>query len=349
MNTFQSHEVSGMKSVFVRKPLDFQVREVPVPEVGPFDVLVRIRACGLCGTDVRTAMEAEDYRPIGHEVAGVVEKVGSAVRNVTPGQDICLESGTFDRFSSLSRNGRVELDKTGRSMFNSGVGTMGFSEYMAAPCETCVPYEGLTYAQAALIEPMGVAYDLVKVTGIELGDDVLVYGIGPIGLFALRLARLAGAKRVLAVNHVGRDARDTLARNWGADAVLHIDAGELAADALPGGKVDKILMTATPDAMPGAMNLLNVGGVMGFIGIGTSGPKRFVTFDMVHFHEDKLQIRASNAVPALYFPACIELCKSGMVDMRAMISHSLHFESFERDVRAYLDDRRGALKAVMEI
>ncbi len=338
-----------MKSVFVRKPLDFQVREIPVPRLGPFDVLVRIRACGLCGTDVRTAMEAEEYQPIGHEVAGVVEAVGAAVGNVKPGQDVCVESGTFDRFSSRSRNGRVDLDKTGRSMFNAGSGSMGFAEYMAVPCETCVPFEGLTYAEAALIEPLGVAYDLVKVTGIELGDDVLVYGIGPIGLFALRLARLAGARRIIAVNHAGRDARDGLARAWGTDEVVHSDETDLAVYPFPRGGVDKILMTAAPDAMPSAMNLMNVGGVMGFIGIGTSGEKRFVTFDMYRFHDDKLQIRASNAVPALYFPAAVDLVKAGMVDMRAMISHGLSFEGFGRDVRAYLDDRRGALKAVLEL
>jgi threonine dehydrogenase-like Zn-dependent dehydrogenase len=338
-----------MKSVFVRKPLDFQVREIPVPPLGPFDVLVKVKACGLCGTDVRIAMESENYQPIGHEVAGVVEAVGPSVINVKPGQDVCLESGTFDRFSSRSRDGKVALDKTGRSMFNSGIGTMGFAEYMAVPCETCVPFSGLRYAEAALIEPLGVAYDLVKVTGIELGDDVLVYGIGPIGLFALRLARLAGARRVFAANHSGRDARDALAFAWGADQVLHSGSAEVTNASFPGGGVDKILMTATPDAMPAAMNLMNVGGVMGFIGIGTSGPKRFVTFDMYRFHEDKLQIRASNAVPALYFPACIELVRSGMVDMKAMISHSLRFDSFGRDVKAYVDDRRGALKAVMEL
>ncbi len=338
-----------MKSVFVRRMLDFEVREIPVPPLGPTDVLVKVKACGLCGTDVRTAMEAEDYQPIGHEVAGVVEKVGTAVMNVAPGQDVCVESGTFDRFSDRSRNGKVDLDKTGRSMFNSGVGTMGFAEYMVVPCETCVGFSSLTFAQAALIEPLGVAYDLCKVTGIELGDDVLVYGIGPIGLFALRLARLAGARKIFAVNNSGREARDRLALAWGADEVLHSDKIDLSGYPFPRGGVDKILMTATPDAMPPAMNLLNVGGVMGFIGIGTSGEKRFVTFDMYRFHEEKLQIRASNAVPALYFPSCIDLCKSGMVDMQAMISHSLHFESFERNVKAYIGDRRGALKAVMEL
>ncbi len=337
-----------MKSIFVKKRLDFQVREIPIPPVGPYDVLVKVKACGLCGTDVRTCMEAEEYEPIGHEVAGTVEQVGQAVHNVAPGDDVCLESGTFDRFSALSRDGKVDLDMTGRSMFNSGVGTMGFAEYMVVPCESCVKFSSLSYAEASLIEPLGVAYDLVKVTGIELGDDVIVYGLGPIGLFALRLARLSGARKIYGITRSGRGVSDRLALKWGADEVIHSDQVDLSQYPFARGGVEKMLMTATPDAMPGAMKLLNVGGVMGFIGIGT-GDKQFATFDMRHFHDNKLQIRASNAVPALYFPACLDLCTSGMLDMSAMISHPLHMDSFAQDVQAYLDDHANALKAVMTL
>ncbi|NLF27141.1 MAG: alcohol dehydrogenase catalytic domain-containing protein [Clostridiales bacterium] len=337
-----------MRSVFAKAPFQFDVREIDVPRMGVHDVLVRVKACGLCGTDVRTAALAEEFEPIGHEVAGVVEAVGAAVENVKPGDSVCLESGTFDRFSDLSRNGRVDLDKTGRSMFNSGVGTMGFAEKMVVPSACCVKFDGLSFAEAALIEPLGVAYDLLKVAGVELGDDVLVYGIGPIGLFALRLARLLGARRIYAVNRSGRDARDKLALKWGANEVLHTDKCDLSEYPFARGGVDRILMTATPDAMPAAMKLMNVGGIMGFIGIGVN-ETRFVTFDMRHFHDEKLQIRASNAVPALFFPACLELLKSGMVDMKAMISHKIRLDRFAEDVAAYNSDRAGALKAVMEL
>lgn len=107
-------------------------------------------------------------------------------------------------------------------------------------------------------------------------------------------------------------------------------------------------MTATPDAMPPAMKLLNIGGVMGFIGIGVN-ETQFATFDMRQFHDRKLQIRASNAVPALYFPACLDLCVSGMVDMPAMISHRIRLDHFAGDTAAYVADRAGALKAVMTL
>ncbi len=335
-----------MKAILVKKPYDFKLVKTRIPDCGAHDVLVQVKACGLCGTDLRTAASADEYTPIGHEVAGIVHSVGPGVLNVSPGQDVCLESGTFDRFSSLSRNAQVDKDMTGRSMFNSGITTMGFAEYILVPCESCVPFSGLSYAEASLTEPMGVAYDLLKVTGLELGEDVLVYGIGPIGLFALRLARLMGARRIFAANTSGRDARDRLAKAWGADEVIHPDTTDLCRFPFPKGGVDRILMTAPPGVMPDALKLLNAGGVMGFIGIGAD-EARYARFDMRLFHDRKLQIRASNAVPALYFPACLDLCVSGMVDMKAMISHTLGLDSFAGDVAKYMKDRQNALKAVM--
>ena len=339
-----------MKTVYVKKPFQFEVRELPIPEVGPFDVQIKVKACGLCGSDLREAAISKEFQPLGHEVAGIVEKVGSAVVNVKPGDQVCLESGTFNRFNDAARNGRVDLEITGRSLFTNGLPTRGFAEHIVVPCETCVKFDGLTFAEASLIEPMGVAYDLWKTTGIELGDDVLVYGIGPIGLFALRLARLNGARKIYAVNHSGRDARDKLALEWGADAVIHNDETPLQRGMFARRGVDKVLMTASPSAMPSAMEVMRLGAVMGFIGIGTEEMgDRYVTFDMARFHFAKQQIRASNALPALYFPACIDLCKSGMVDMKAMISHHLRLDHFQEDVMAFVNDKAGALKAVMEL
>lgn len=339
-----------MKTIYVKKHFQFDVREMPVPPMGALDVTVQVKTCALCGSDIRRATICEEYIPFGHEVAGIVEAVGSEVKNVKVGDTVCIESGTFDRFSDLSRNGKVDKDKTGRSIFNMNLGSMGFAEKVVAPCESLVKFDGMSFAEASMIEPMGVAYDLVKVTGIELGDDVMVYGIGPIGLLALRLARLSGARRIYAVDLSGRDARDELALKWGADKVIHTDKTPLDRSLFEKGGVDKVLVTAPPVVMPGAMKVMNVGGVMGFIGIGTDEMgDRVVSFDMRLFHDEKLQIRASNAVPALYFPACLELVRSGLVDVKALITHKLRMDHFTEDVAAYMNDRKGGLKAVLEI
>ncbi len=164
-------------------------------------------------------------------------------------------------------------------------------------------------------------------------------------MFALRLARLSGARKIYGITRSGRDARDRLALAWGADAVIHSDQVDLSQYPFAKGGVEKMLMTATPDAMPDAMKLLNVGGVMGFIGIGT-GDRQFATFDMRHFHDNKLQIR--QATPCRHYTSCLSgSLHIGMLDMAAMISHTLHMDTFQKDVQAYLNDHANALKAVM--
>ncbi len=92
---------------------------------------------------------------------------------------------------------------------------MGFAEYVIAPEEVCVAYQDMSLEAACMIEPMGVAYDVIKVADIALGDSVMVVGIGAIGLMALRLAKLRGASRIYAVNTSGRDARDRIAKRVG--------------------------------------------------------------------------------------------------------------------------------------
>ena len=320
-----------MKAIYTKGGYQFELRDVALRSIGRNEVLIRVEACGLCGSDLHTAKRAEEFVPLGHEVAGVVEQVGAYVTNVKPGDRVVLESGSYDRFSDLSRDGKYDLDNNGRHFFNTqqyGNG-MGFAEYLIAADEVCVPYEGLSLAAAAMIEPMGVGFDLVKVSGI-----------GTIGLCALRLARLRGASRIIAVSTPGRDRRDSVAKAYGADEVV------CWGEDLSGFRVDRILCTTPPYVMPELMKNLNIGGIMSYIGEGDR-EERFVTFDMNYWHGRKLQLRASYAAPALYFPACIRLARSGRIDLDLLHTHNLRLEHFKEDFDFYMQDRENAIKAVM--
>ena len=188
-----------MKAVYVRVPYQFEIRDVDLREVGANDALVKVKACGLCGSELHTASyEAKDWQPIGHEIAGIVEQVGSQVTCVKPGDTVVLESGSFCRECATCRNGRVDLCNGARNVFHEA--SMGFAEYIVVSKECLVPVEGIPFDQATLIEPMGVALDMFYTADIKINDDVLVVGLGPIGLMALRMARLAGAKKVYAAD-----------------------------------------------------------------------------------------------------------------------------------------------------
>ncbi len=341
-----------MLSALLKVHNQFKLVDVPVPDIGPGDVLIHVKTCGFCGSEAIAAdYGAPDWRPFGHEFAGIVEKIGARVTNVQVGDRVVVESSIFNPLSREARNGRPELD--GRDMpdlinyIDFDVrGTMGFAEYTTAPAELCVKFERLSFLEGAMIEPMGVAMDLVKTADIQLNDDVLIVGLGPIGLMALQLARRMGARRIYAANRSHGVRRIELARRFGADEIICTDQVDLAACRFERGGVDKALITAPPALIPPTTHCMNIGGVIAFLGLA-EGDKAMITLDSNLLHGKKLQIRASDAVPALYFPMCIELVESGAIDVRSLITHTFPLRNVPEGLSDYLNHHAEAVKAVM--
>ena len=330
----------------------FKLVDVPVPEIGPGDVLIRVKTCGFCGSEAIAAdYGAPDWRPFGHEFAGIVEKIGARVSIVEVGDQVVVECSIFNPLSREARNGRPELD--GRDMpdlinyIDFDVrSTMGFAEYTTAPAELCVKFERMSFLEGAMIEPMGVAMDLVRTADIQLNDDVLIVGLGPIGLMALQLARRMGARRIYAANRSHGARRIELAKRFGADEIICTDQVDLAAHRFERGGVDKALITAPPALIPPTTHCMNIGGIVAFLGLA-EGDKAMITLDSNLLHGKKLQIRASDAVPALYFPMCIELVESGAIDVRSLITHTFPLRNVPEGLSDYLNHHAEAVKAVM--
>lgn len=334
-----------MKAAYIKAPFEIIVKEAPQRELLENEVRLDIHACGVCGHDLILARyAATELQQFGHEVVGTITEVGRLVENVKVGDRVVLESGTYDRFSDVARNGRVDLDNKGPNFWVKGDDNMGFAETMIAPCECCVKVpEGLTDEQVVLIEPMGVALDLVKTADIKLTQDVLVMGLGPIGLMAARMAQLAGARQVYATELPASKAKIALAEKWG---IKVIDPAEVESYPFPAGGVDHVLVTAHPSVIPGAFNILNRGGIVSFLAIAY-GEDRFVKLDTCFIHEMKFQLRASNASPALYFPECLRLIEAGAVDTAALVSHRCTLDGLQEAVVNFVQDRENGLKCVM--
>lgn len=336
-----------MKAAYIKAPFQFELREVELREIRQDEVLIRVKACGVCGHDlIMASYGAAEWQPFGHEISGIVEKTGINVKNVKAGDKVVLESGTFDRYSDLSRNGRVDLDNKGPNFWLKDGDTMGFAEYIIVPDEVCVKFDGLTFKETSIIEPMGVSLDLVTTADIKLNDDVLVIGLGPIGLMAVRLAKAMGARKVYGAELSAAAARIELAKRFGADEIICTDQIKLEDYSFARGGVDRVLVTAPPKTIPSAINVSNVGGIVAFLGIDY-GPEGNVTFDSNIFHTRKLQLRSSFASPALFFPRCIELIKSGVIDVNAMITHTFKLEELSGGITSFRDDRNNGIKAVM--
>lgn len=336
-----------MRAVYLKAPFQFEIRNVELREIKEDEVLVKVMACSVCGHDmIMAAYGTAEWQPFGHEISGVVEKIGSYVKNVKVGDKVVLESGTFDRFSSNSRNGRVDLDNKGPNFWLKESDTMGFAEYIIVPMEVCVRFAGLSFEETCVVEPMGVALDLVKTADIKLNNDVLVIGLGPIGLMAARLAKAMGARKVYGSELSVAKARIELAKKWGVDEIISPDLQPVEEYKFERGGLDRVLVTAPPKTIPTAIKVSNVGGIIAFLGIDY-GPGGNVTFDSNVFHVNKLQLRSSFASPALFFPECLDLIKAGVVNTKELITHTFTIDNLAAGVTSFRDDRTTGIKAVM--
>ena len=209
-----------------REPLSVELRDVGVPDFGERDVLLRVGAVSICGSDLHQWRGAQSWPVnypciLGHEFAGTIAKVGSAVKGFKEGDRVVSETAAvIDESSPLSRAGLYNLDPSRRG-FGYGVdGAM--TEYVRVPerCLHRIP-ESLPFHKAALTEPCCVAYNAVCVNGrIRPGDSVLVLGPGPIGLLCTTMAKLSGAGHLIVAGLPADKQRLEVARQLGADAAL---------------------------------------------------------------------------------------------------------------------------------
>lgn len=342
-----------MRAAFVRAPFQFEIREIPIPQVHQGWALIKVEACGICGTDMHIASYTDhklttqaptNWQGFGHEVAGVVVETGAGVDNVNEGDTVVLESGSYCGVCELCRNGRVDLCNNGPNFWKNA--SMGFADYILAPKECLVPFDGLSFEVACLAEPLGVALDMTYVADINLGDNVLALGLGPIGLMAIPLARMQGAGHITAVNRSG-GRRAALASQYGADVVVLTSETPINTITLRKGGVDRALVSASPAAILDAIPMMKYGGIIAYIGI-EYGPGAELHFNANDFHFRKLQLRASHAAPALYFPRCLQLLKDGHVDGDAIISHVMPLEQIGEAMALLRDNREETLKIVIK-
>lgn len=332
------------QSAYLQAPWRTELRDIELDDTLRAGwVRLRVEACGLCGTDLTAAeRHAKKWQPFGHEVAGVIDAVGPEVHEVRPGDRVILESGSACGRCELCRDGRADLC-TGKAPNFWGQPAMGFSRHMLAPAICCVPYDGLAPEVACLAEPIGVAVDLVKTADIQLGDRVAVVGPGPIALAAVALAVRQGAARVLCIGRGHSRARLALAAELGAET-RSVD-GSLTDEKDLARQFDHVLMTAPTGFIVPGLALLAYGGRMSYIGIG--GGDGTIAFDANDFHFRKLQLRASFASPAMYFPTVLRLLRAGVVPGIRLISHTFPLSAIQQALLTARDEKSATIKIVV--
>jgi len=215
-----------MKAAVLHRALDMRIEEVSVPEIGLDDVLVNIKAVGICGSDVHYYLHGKaasfivtEPLILGHECAGEVTQVGDAVKRVKVGQRVVIEPGFPCRKCRFCAEGRYNLC-TDVKFYGTPPDDGAFAEYALASAENVYPMpDGMSYEEGAMVEPLAVGMMAARRAGVSVYDSVAVLGSGPIGLMCLQAARAHGALDVYATDMV--DYRLEYARKLGANAVIN--------------------------------------------------------------------------------------------------------------------------------
>jgi L-iditol 2-dehydrogenase len=220
---------------YAKEPYSVELRELPVPEIGEEDVLLKVEAAAVCGSDLHQYCGKQSWHVnypviLGHEFAGVVARLGSRVATFKEGDRVVSETAALlPSDSAFIRQGLYNLDPK-RLGFGYGVnGAMADFVKVPARCLHHVP-TSIALEQAALAEPCSVAYNAVCGNShVRPGDVVAVIGPGPIGLLCASIAKLAGAEKLIVIGTSADAKRLEVARKIGADVVLGAQGEDVTA------------------------------------------------------------------------------------------------------------------------
>ena len=318
-----------MKAVVVEKPGSVRVEDVPEPEAGPKDVVVQVAACGICGTDIHI-IDGE-FPPttypiiIGHEFGGEVVHVGDEVIGVKIGARVGVDPTLNCGECYFCQRGQGNLCERWNAV---GVGAHpgGFAERVAVPerCVYPIP-DGMSFASAALIEPVSCVVHGFHMLNPRPGDSYLIYGAGPMGLQNAQVARFYGAREVAIVD-INPDRLD-VARTFGFDVVgKSLDDVRYIA---PRGFDIVIEATGKTKVAEIAIDAVIRRGKLLLFGVCPPGEK--ASYDAFKIYNEEISIFGSMAVLNSYGPA-IDLLDANAVDTEKMVTHTFPIDQFDEAI-----------------
>jgi L-iditol 2-dehydrogenase len=332
---------------------DLRVESVPEPSLGEGEILVKVRAAMICGTDVRMLKNGSKVMPVtlGHELAGVIADVGPAVRGYQRGQPVAIAPnygcGVCDQ--CVAGHGQHCPDLRAIGIHVDGA----FAEYVRVPApavaqgNVCPIPDGLSFAEAALAEPLSCVYNSFERAHMVPGDAVLIVGAGPIGLLHAKLYRLAGAGQVL-IHDLNEQRLADCARHDPSFVTVGADRPKERVLELTRGRGADVIVTAASSAAAQqlAFELAALDGRVIFFG-GLPPGKEVVPLDTNAIHYRQITVTGTTRQSLAQYRRCLALLGSGRLAVKGVITATY---PIERAPEAFAAAARGeGLKSGFEL
>ncbi len=344
-----------MKAVVISAPMDFALKDVPLPDCPPGGMLLRVHACGLCGSDLRTLRHGHSRVElpwiVGHEISGTVVETGEDCRTQwAEGEMLAVGPVVYCGECEFCMEGRYEFCEGYREIAQAWPG--GFAEYVAVPEEAVrlgnvhrIP-DGLDPAVAALSEPVSSCVNAQERGEIGLGDTVVVIGAGPIGCIHVALARARGADRIIVADV--NAARLALCAPFEPDCAIDASDTDLVEEVrrITGGKGAEVVITANPapaTQVQAVEMARKAGRILLFGGLPKDRSKPGIDTNIVHYRA--LTLIGTTTFAPRHQRVALQLLASGRVPGEKLLTHRFPLSEFAEAVELAMQGK--ALKAVI--
>ena len=341
-----------MKALVLEEYNKLTYMEMPDPEIRDNEVLIEVKACGICGSDVHgmDGSSGRRHTPLimGHEASGVIVGKGSGVHDYAEGERVTFDSTIYCGHCFYCRQGVINLCDNRRVL---GVSPPeykqhgAFAQYVAVPEHILYRLpDNLSCEQAAMVEPVSIAFHAVTLTPIALNDSAVVIGSGMIGVFVIQALRAAGCGTIIAVDL--EQSKLDLALQLGADHGLLADQVNVAEEVrrLTGGRGANIAVEVVGNtvAVNTAISSLRKGGALTIVG----NLAATVEFPQQEVVTRQISVAGSCSSCGEY-PACLEMIARGTINVDALISKIAPLAEGAHWFKRLYDQEQGLMKVIL--
>lgn len=343
-----------MKAARLYGKEDLRLEELPVPEISDQEVLVRVKSAAICGTDVRmykngaAGIDEEHPLIIGHELAGVIEKTGEKVTAYHPGQRVAVAPNMGCGICDDCISGNSHMCRSYRALGVSLDG--GFAEYVRIPevavrSGNLIPLKDhVSFAEAAIAEPLSCVYNGISQCRIRPGDYVLVIGAGPIGIMHAMLAKMSGAARVY-VNDIARNRLEAVRALDPFFRTVQDDVVEFMQADTDGHGADVVITACpVPAAQQNALKIAaNYGRICFFGGLPKDREEVPLNSNLIHYKQ--LIVTGSTRASLKQFKDSLGFVTSGILDVKQLITRRMPVDEIQKgfDLAAAADGLKNVI------